>query len=65
MDFGTPEMVEVTSMAVTVASDGNHASVTCFLPKAGSVRLKMDRAVLELFCKQATEELERWPKRAS
>ena len=65
MDFGTPEMIEIRSMAVTVSSDGKHAAVTCVLPNAGGVRLKMDRSVLEVFCMRATEEMARHPKRAS
>jgi hypothetical protein len=65
MDYGTPEMIEINRVDAVLAEDGNHASVVCHLPRGGSVRLKMDRAVLELLSRQAAEELRRHPARRS
>jgi hypothetical protein len=65
MNYGAPDMIEIKSMSATVADDGNNAVVICLLSAEGDVRLKMDRAVLERFCEQATLELERQPKYAS
>jgi hypothetical protein len=65
MSYGTPDMVDIKAMSAAVASDGNNAIVICVLSSEGDVRLKMDRAVLERFCKQAILELERQPKRVS
>ena len=59
MNHTTPDMIEIKSLSTSMIEDGTDALVTCLVKKEGMVRLKMNRAVLEGFCKEAVQELAR------
>ena len=64
MNHATPDMIEIKSLSTSVIGDGRDAVVTCLVKKEGMVHLKMDRDVLEHFCKEALQELARKRMRA-
>jgi hypothetical protein len=59
MNHTTPDMIEIKSLSTSMIEDGTDALVTCLVKKEGMVRLKMNRTVLEGFCKEAIQELAR------
>ena len=63
MNQDTPDMIEIKSMSTTMIGDGKNVVVTCFLQKEGMMHLKVDRAILERFCEEAVQELERASER--